>query len=76
MIRLGCQHCDRSDKDGITAEQLEQAIAEGWTDIEPVQTEEEAEKTYEDPSEQPPGFCVLEWETHLGTCPDCQDEDA
>lgn len=75
-IRLGCRFCDRDDKDFLTAEQLELAKAEGWTDIEPNQTEEAALQTYDHPSAEPPGFSVFDWQTHEGTCPDCQDEDS
>ena len=40
-IRLACMNCDRNDFDGITEEQLAEAIAKGWQDV----TEEQS---YED----------------------------
>jgi hypothetical protein len=73
-IRLGCVHCDRLDKDGISAEQLQQAEAEGWTDITEEQSDEESCRTYENPEDAPKGFDSTAWYTHLGVCPDCQDE--
>jgi hypothetical protein len=73
LVRLGCKCCLRDDKDRLTPEQLERAIAEGWTKIECVQTEEEASQTYDDPADEPPGFDILAWFTHQGTCPRCQD---
>ncbi len=36
-IRLACCHCDREDMDGITSEQLEKAVQNGWTEITRVQ---------------------------------------
>lgn len=70
-VRLACSACDRSDKDYITAQGLEQAVTEGWTDIEEVQSYEAAcrEVAVDDKS----GASVFEWWTTLGTCPDCQD---
>ena len=46
-IRLACEQCDRDDKDYITPEQLEQCKAEGWMDINEVQSFEESTRTYE-----------------------------
>jgi hypothetical protein len=74
-IRLACQDCDRQDKDNITAEQLEQCKAEGWTDINEVQTFEESTRSYDNHADQPEGFDILAWYTHLGICPECQAED-
>ena len=74
-IRLACSECSRDDKDGITPEQLDQCKAEGWTDIDEVQTFEESCRTYDDPADAPPGFDVTAWYTHLGICPDCREEE-
>ncbi len=74
-IRLACEACGRDDKDFITPEQLEQCKAEGWTDINQVQSFEESCRTYDDPAEAPDGFDVTAWYTHVGTCPDCQTEE-
>ena len=73
-IRLTCLICGRDDKDFITPEQLEQCISEGWTDIDEVQSFEEACQTYEKSADQPPGFDILAWYTHAGICPECRDE--
>ena len=72
-IRLACQDCDRQDKDNITAEQLEQCKAEGWTDIAEMQSYEQSCRTYDNPADAPEGYDVTAWYTHLGVCPDCQE---
>lgn len=59
-IRLGCNHCDRQDFDGI--QRVEDAQQLGWTDIQFVPS-----SAWIDPDS---GF---NWETHIGICPDCQD---
>jgi hypothetical protein len=69
-IRLGCMMCDRNDFDGITPEQLEEAIQTGWKDVSRVQTYRESRRMY-DTDDTPPGCSVFDWETHLGWCPDC-----
>ena len=73
-VRLACVYCNREDKDGITPEELEKCRAEGWTDITEVQTYEESMQTYENPDDAPQGFDVMAWHTHLGVCPDCQED--
>lgn len=70
-IRLACASCDRDDRDGITPEQ---AKAEGWTDIEEVQSYEDSMRTYDNPDDAPQGFDLTAWHTHLGTCPGCQED--
>ena len=57
-IRLACAACDRDDMDGITPEQLEQAKAQGWTDIEEVQSYDDSMQTYDNPDDAPPGSDV------------------
>jgi hypothetical protein len=74
-IRLACMECDRDDCDGITPAQLKAAIKNGWKEIERVRTYREACKTYHDPEDEPPGFSVLEWWTHIGYCPECAKEN-
>ncbi len=74
IIRLACAACDRDDMDGITPERLEQAKAEGWTGIEEVQSYDDSMLTCDNPDDAPPGFDVTAWYTHLGTCPDCQED--
>jgi hypothetical protein len=71
-IRLACDHCDRSDKDGITAAELKQCKAEGWAGITRMQTYAQSIKTYDDPADAPPDSDVTAWYTHLATCPECQ----
>jgi hypothetical protein len=72
--RLGCISCDRQEFDGITAEELEQAKADGWRDIESFQSLEDSMRTYDNPNDAPPSFDVTAWYTCLGECPDCQNE--
>ena len=65
-IRLGCMSCDREDFDGIDQ------LPPDWTDIDEVRSFAEAtrEVEFDDHSRS-----VLDWQTHLGTCPDCQAND-
>jgi hypothetical protein len=74
-IRLACSACYRDDKDLITQEQLEQCKSEGWTDIAEVQTFEASCRTYDDPADEPAGYDIMAWYTHLGVCPECQSEE-
>lgn len=74
-IRLACAYCDRTDMDGITDAQLEECTAAGWTDITPFQTYEQSMITHPNPDDAPTGFDTTAWYTHLGVCPDCQEED-
>jgi hypothetical protein len=73
-IRLACQDCDRQDKDPITPEQLEQCKAEGWADIDEVQSYEQSCRTYDNPDDAPAGYEVAAWYTHLGVCPECRKQ--
>lgn len=63
-IRLGCLQCNRDDHDGITV------IPTDWSDVERIQTYDES---IAEPDPDDPLASVLDWETHLGVCPDCQD---
>lgn len=62
-IRLGCMHCDRSDFDGVDT------LPDDWEDIDEVRSYEEAtrEVPFDDMTRS-----VLDWQTHLGVCPECQ----
>jgi hypothetical protein len=73
-IRLACSACNRDDKDLITLEHLEQCKTEGWTDINEIQSFEESCRIYDNPTDAPKGYDVTAWYTHLGVCPDCQEE--
>ena len=73
-IRLACMVCDRQDFDGITAEELREAIRSGWQEVERVQTYQQSCRTFKDAEKEPPGFSALEWWTHLGYCPNCAPE--
>jgi hypothetical protein len=65
-IRLACMNCDRNDFDGITEQQLAEAIEHGWQDVTEEQSYENSIK------ERPSGDDrMLDWWTHLGWCPDC-----
>ena len=65
-IRLGCSECDRDDFDGIDK------LPSDWSDIHEVQSFQEAtrEVAFDDSSRSP-----LDWQTHLGVCPQCQETD-
>ena len=62
-IRLGCNYCDREDFDGVAA------LPTDWTGIHEVQslTEATREVDFDDKSRS-----ALDWQTHLGDCPECQ----
>ena len=62
-IRLGCHHCDREDFDGIDD------LPTDWMDIHEVQSLPEAtrEVDFDDKSRS-----ALDWQTHLGVCPECR----
>ena len=65
-IRLACYACDREDFDDINE------IPSDWTDVDEVQSLEESRRPVEfDDQKRSP----CEWYTHLGTCPDCQQEE-
>ncbi|MFO0887565.1 MAG: hypothetical protein U0790_00300 [Isosphaeraceae bacterium] len=75
-IRLGCDDCDRDDRDFITPAELAECRREGWTGIRRVQAYRQAIKIYDQPILEPPGYSVLDWETHMGLCPECTAEEA
>jgi len=66
-IRLSCGQCD-SHFELITEEQLAALVDDGWRDVSEFQSYEDAtaESDIDDP-----GSRVMEWYTHLATCPDC-----
>jgi hypothetical protein len=66
-IRLGCMHCDRGDCDGVSQ------LPTDWEDIFEVQSYEESIRPV-DPDD--PNGDVTFWETHMGVCPDCQEQEA
>ena len=65
-IRLACYTCDREDLDGILK------IPSDWIDVLDVQSHEESRRPvdFDDQTR-----AASEWYTHLGTCPDCQQEE-
>ena len=65
-IRLGCVCCDREDFDDI------ELLPTDWIDADEVRSFEEAtrEVDWDDQSRS-----VLDWQTHLGVCPECQAND-
>jgi hypothetical protein len=67
-IRLGCYSCDAS-YDGITPAKLEKLKVKGWHDVEEHQTWEQSIDVSE-------GVDLSNWETHLGICPECYEEEA
>ena len=62
-IRLGCQHCDRNDFDGVDK------LPKDWDDISRVRSIKEAlrEVDQDDMTRS-----VFDWQTHLGVCPECK----
>lgn len=66
-IRLACGNCFRDDCDGV------KEIPPEWQDVSERQSLEDALTTYEDEEDGPPpkGYSVLDWWTHIGTCPEC-----
>ena len=64
-IRLGCHRCDRDDFDGV------ETLPKDWCDIQEVQSYEDA---MHEISANDPGS-AFDWQTHLGTCPECQVHD-
>lgn len=72
-VRLGCYECSRDDCDGITPEELHRLeTVGGWQEVQEVQLYEDAILVYDNPADAPAGWSVLDWETHIGLCPDCQ----
>jgi hypothetical protein len=65
-IRLACRFCDRNDFDGIGT------LPTDWFDIDEVQTYQESirEANLSDRK-----VSVLDWYTHLGVCPECQQAE-
>ncbi len=62
-IRLGCQHCDRNDFDGVDKLPID------WDDICRVRSIKEA-LCEVDPYDMTRS--VFDWQTHLGVCPECK----
>jgi len=70
--RLACDSCFREDFDGV------KELPSDWTGIREFQSLKASMSTYDelgDPDE-PPGFSVLDWQTHFGLCPDCQKDQS
>ena len=63
QIRLGCWNCDRMDYDGVDV------LPSDWDGIDYVQSYENSvlPKGFSDL----PNESCLDWQTHLGQCPDC-----
>ena len=62
-VRLECTGCD-AQYDGISQVQVGVLIAGGWKDIEQRRSYLEATTTGN----------VMDWQTHMGYCPDCADK--
>ncbi len=65
-FRLGCVECSRDDFDGV------KELPTDWQDIQERQSLKQALSTYDEEAEEPPGYSVMDWETHIGLCPKCQ----
>jgi hypothetical protein len=64
-IRLACMYCDTEEFDGVDS------IPDGWINVEFYQSYEES--LVEVPTENANGKSVLDWYTHLGVCPKCNE---
>lgn len=63
-IRLACLFCDRDDSDGVDQ------LPATWFAVDEVQSYEESILEIAPGSDK-----VLDWYTHLGVCPDCQEAE-
>lgn len=67
-IRLGCHFCD-AELDGIDY------IPAEWTEVEEIRSFEQAIEPIPDGQDRNKyGDTVVDWETHVGVCPECQTE--
>lgn len=67
-IRLGCRHCDAAF-DGIDD------VPPGWSEVEEIRSYERAIEPIPDGQDRNKyGDTVVDWETHVGVCPECQEE--
>ena len=62
-IRLGCLYCDREDFDGVDT------VPTDWVDVDEVRTYDEASRPV---AIGDVTHSVMEWQTHLGVCPECK----
>ncbi len=65
-IRLGCIHCNRNDFDGV------HELPSDWHEIYPIQTWNASIEQIK--SNDLLKRSALVWETHLGVCPECNEE--
>jgi hypothetical protein len=65
-IRLACGQCDRMDFDGIDS------IPDDWDDVSEFQSYGRAIAMVKPDDNR---RSVMEWYTHIGTCPDCQKHE-
>lgn len=66
-IRLRCGECN-CELDGIAE------IPPGWVDVDEIRPLGESLTTYEDGEVAPRNYSAFDWETHIGTCPECSSE--
>ena len=67
-IRLGCHYCD-AELDGIDF------IPLGWTEVQEIRPYEQAiEPVPKGQDRNKYGDTVVDWEAHVGVCPECQIE--
>lgn len=78
-VRLACCDCLRDDYDGITEAELEEC-RQTWVEVREVQSWHDsvtiwtAEQRQEQADRDDPRY-ELDWQTHEGLCPACQDSD-
>jgi hypothetical protein len=63
-VRLGCLYCDRTDFDGVAE------IPDDWSSVQEVQSYTESIEPVS--LDEHSTRSVLDWQTHLGVCPDCR----
>ena len=72
-IRLGCIFCDRNDYDGVDT------LPDDWTEVSEVRSLQESmrEVVLDGIFTSRVGIAdsVLDWETHLGVCPECGEKE-
>lgn len=66
LFRLACHQCDRDDFDGVDK------LPKKWADITKVQSLQDSRRQVDDGDKI---RSPLDWYTHVGTCPDCQQEE-
>lgn len=65
-FRLACVSCDRDDYDSVYR------LPQNWTGIQKVQSLAESKESVEEGDST---RSLLDWQTHTGYCPECQNAE-